>query len=261
MASRNAVYRTAALLDGIRERNGIEGLKREFHDIAGRDREGATAMLNDAAVRYPSLFALQPEIRKHDLFERLNGRNRFALDLTGEVLAGSLVATYRRKDEDHPHLRWMLDTGYASDGLNDQYDEVMDKVSLLLSRVYGDRTCLRAMEEMMFNRHRKGAYIHDLVWAYFRSSRPDDLIYLARRLRSGNPKDVELARKLLNFVPCIEENTERNAERLYRCAAIWIHRNRNRLQYTGESSQMHANPRRYALYAGQQGAEGRRGND
>lgn len=261
MAARSARYRTAGYLDDIWERNGPEGLKRAFHDIAGKDRENAANMLNDNAVRYPSLFALQPEIRKHDLFERLNDRNRFALHFTDGVLAGSAPGTYQRKEEDHPQLRWMLDSGYASDGLNEQYDEVMDKVSLLLSRVYQDKRCLGAVEEMMFNRYRRGAYIYDLVWAYFESSGPDDLIPLAKRLRSGNPRDVELARQLLNFVPCVDANAERSGEKLYRGAAMWLRRNRNRLYYTGESSQMGSNPRRYALMPKRSSEEGGTGND
>lgn len=250
MAQRSNTYRSMSFLEGVRNRNGIEGLKHTFHEIAGSDREKAAGLLNDPAAEYPSLFALQPEIRKHDLFERLSGRNRFALDVTGQVLAGAISATYRPKEEDHPHLKWMLDTGHESDGMNDQYDEVMDKVSLLLSRVYRDKPCMSPIENMIFNRHRKGAYIYDLVWAFFESSSPDDLILLAKRLRSPNIKDVELARRLLNFVPCIENNEEHNPEMLYRCAAGWIRRNSSRLYYTGESMQMSGNPRRYALRSG-----------
>ncbi len=256
MASGYATTRKTAWLDGIRIRHGADGLKREFHSIAGGDRDKAAGMLNESAVRYPSLFVLQPEIVKHDLFDRLNPRNRFALDLTGGVLAGSLSNTYTPKPEDHEHIHWMFDTGYANDGLNDQYDEVMDKTALLLSRVYGDRLCLKPMEELMFRRNRKGAYIYDLVWAYFESSRPEDLIRLSQRLRSHDPKDVELARKLLNFVPCIEANIERSPEKLWRCTAEWLRRNRRRLVYTGESMQMKGNPRRYALAGAGEEARG-----
>jgi hypothetical protein len=261
MATRSNTYRNMSFLDGIRNRNGMEGLKRTFHDIAGNDRQNAANLLNDSAVHFPSLFALQPEIRKHDLYEHLSGRNKFALDFTGHVLAGTIAESYGPEADDHPHLKWMLDTGHASDGMNDQYDDVMDKAALLLSRVYRDKPCLRPIENMIFNRHQKGAYIYDLVWAYFESSEPDDLILLAKRLRSSNKKDVELARRLLNFVPCIENNEEHNPEMLYRCTAGWIRRNRNRLYYTGESMQMSGNPRRYALRGGQQDAAGGDGND
>jgi hypothetical protein len=105
---------------------------------------------------------------------------------------------------------------------------------------------------MIFNRYRKGTFIYDLVWTFFEVSDAKSLIMVANRLRSSNSKDVELARKFLNFIPCIGMNNEQDQMKQYQmkqyqCSIKWINQNKNFLYYTGETYLQTSNPFRYAV--------------
>jgi hypothetical protein len=152
---------------------------------------------------------------------------------------------YKHRPEDLPVLQWMLRTGYAEENLGGQFDEIMDFTAILLVREHHDRSCLRMVEEMIFTRYRKGQYIYDAEWALFESRDPGCLALVARRLRSPDSADVELARRMLRFIPCFEAD-EAGPEKQYRCAMRWIGRNRPRLRYTGEGS-LKGNPRRFEI--------------
>jgi hypothetical protein len=226
---------------GIRIRLGMEPLKSSFHELASNNPQEAARLINDSNLQFPTLFALQSEIKKCDLHNHLSTRNQHALDLVNDILSDAIPTTYKEKINYYPTLKWMLDTGYTSGGLNDHYDEVLDKVALLLTRVYRDKQCLRSVADMIFSRHQKGFYIYDIVWAFFESAEPNDLVLIARRLRSPHPKDIELARKLLNFIPGINASLN-DSTKDYKYAINWVHHNRNNLKYTGESFQQNSNP-------------------
>ena len=239
-------YRTspnnAAFLDNVRHRFGNDRLRDVFHNTANERAEEAAKMLNDKKIQFPSLFVLRPEIQKSNLYAHLNNRNRASFDITEAILADHISPEHRH---DRASLQWMLETGYHADGLNEYYDRVLDAVAILLAKEHSDNACKRPIIELIFRRNRKGFYTYDLIWAFFEVSKPKDLLLIADKLRSTHPKDVELARQLLNFVPCLEE--ERSPALQHRCCVHWIMRNRDRLTYTGESNQQFNNPRRYAL--------------
>lgn len=247
VAMQSASRRSLFTLDGIRNKSGIEGLKKVFHEIANESRENAAGLLNAENTQFPTLFALRPEIRKFDLHAHLNTRNKAALEICDEILNGTIQQTYKTRVFDPNSLRWMLETGYSFDGRNERYDEVMDKSALMLTKVCKDKACMQYVAELFFNRNRTGAYTHDLIWAFFEASQPGDLFLIADKLRSHNPKDVEMARSLLNFIPCIAE--EKSPLKQHRCAVNWLRHNQRRLQYTGESNQTRHDPQRYELVA------------
>lgn len=248
MSAQNTVHTQSAFLDDFRLKNGMHQLRGAFHEIANSDTEKAVQLINDGKLQYPSLFILQPELKKHDLHTRLNNRNSFSLELTNRLLENTMNYPYEPAADHYPHLKWMLDSGAATDGLNDSYDEVLDNVAVLLAKAYQDKPCLNTMENIIFSRHRKGFYIYDLVWAYFECCGPDNLLSLANRLRSPYTKDVELARQLLNFIPCVgNPGREHSAEAQYSCAVKYLQRNRGNLYYTGQTNQQRSNPVRFAV--------------
>jgi hypothetical protein len=57
---------------------------------------------------------------------------------------------------------------------------------------------------------------------------------ISKRLLSDNSKDVELARKLLGFIPCIAEGCQDDNIKQYRNTVKWINNNIKFLYYTGE---------------------------
>jgi hypothetical protein len=86
-----------------------------------------------------------------------------------------------------------------------------------------------------------------LIWAFFECADPESLIMVVNRLRSSNRKDVELARKLLDFIPCMGMENHENNLKQYQSCLKWINQNRKFLYYTGESSLQTSNPCRYAV--------------
>lgn len=59
---------------------------------------------------------------------------------------------------------------------------------------------------------------------------------VAKRLLSNDRRDVELAKKMLAFIPCFDFNNNEPAK-LYNCVLGWLNQNRPYLRYTGENNQ------------------------
>lgn len=239
------------LLEEIRLNKGNDRMKSIFSDMLNNNTEKAIELINDKNVQYASLFILQDEIKSADIFIKLSERNKHALEITNGLLlkdnSNTKHFSLNYTQQDYSVLRWIWETGYKDDGLNDLYDEVLDMSAIILSKVYEDRNCLPAIEEMIFNRYRKGAFIYDLVWAFFEVADYENLIAVAKRLQSSNPKDVKLARSLLNFIPCIGLNSKDESIKEYKCALKWLNQNKNFLYYTGATCLQTSNPYRYAI--------------
>jgi hypothetical protein len=69
---------------------------------------------------------------------------------------------------------------------------------------------------------------------------------VAEGLLSKDTRDVVLARKLLKFIPSIDDDAMDPAAQ-YRCVKKWIDENRPYLRYTGESSQADCDPCRFEI--------------
>lgn len=247
----SAKRNSAGLLDDIRLKEGNDKLKTYFRSIASNDIEKAISLVNDDKINFPTLFILQPEIMKHDLTQSLNRRIQHSLDIASRISARNtpdperLIIDYR--DVNYSALKWILRTGYLEDDINEHYDVIMDTAAAILAVSYRDKDCIQYIEELIYNRNRKNSYIYDLVWAFFEASDADSLVMMAKRLYSDNRKDTILVKKLLNFIPCVNDsNIDDNLEKYYR-AVSWINRNRNYLYFTCESCQQTPNPRRYAI--------------
>lgn len=229
------------LLDEFRLKHGADNLREYFHGLVRKDKDQAIKLVNDENLLYPTLFILQPEIRRFDLFTQLNIRNIQAIKLVYSTKISE------NREDNHSVLKWILETGYKEDGLNDRYDEVMDTAAIILTKVFRDLSCLPAIEELIFNRNRKGTFTHDLIWAFFEVEDPRVITMVTNRLQSSEQKDIELAREFLNFIPCITENSENDPIKQHECALKWINENQNYMYYTGETCQQASNPCRYAI--------------
>lgn len=238
--------------DRIRLDRGTEGLKAEFRSLAENDPEEAVRMMNDPTLRFSSLYLLQSEVRGGKLHERLSVRNKGALEMIRQVEKRNsedrLVRnSCRKKRPSQPVLRWMLLTGSPDDGLDNRYDEVLEMTAIFLTREYRDYTVLPPVVDLLFERHRKGHFTYHLIWALFESRQPECLFLTANRLLSKNPADVGLARKLLEFVPCIGKEPQANPVLQHAQFIQWYEENCPYLYYTGESLQMTGKPEPFAV--------------
>lgn len=238
-------------LDNIRLNNGIDSLKNYYHELLVNSNEKAVELLNEDNLQYCTLYVLQHELETFDIKERLNERNRTALRITNAIAARNSEAVGIMTKGHNLHtlavLKWMLGTGCMDDGLSGGYEAVMEQTAILLSRTYRDTELLDKIEEMIFTRNRKGLFVHYLIWALFEARSIYCLVLLANRLLSPVKSDVELAKRLLCFIPAIAENNGVEGMTLHREAADWILENQHFLYYTGESLHQTGNPRHYDL--------------
>lgn len=240
-------------LDEVRLRNGANEMVTFFDLLVEHDTEEAVSFINDDNLKFATLFILRNNIEETKFYGLLNLRNKIALRLIQEMLTGEnspytieeLRSAY--VESVRTTLLWMLKTGSSDDGMNDEYDEVMDKTAILLTKVYRDRTAMETMADIIFQRNAKGLFTHDMIWAFFEAKDPLSLIIIANHMFSENVMDEKLVRQLLNFVPDINTEKHIEKEKAYTLFMTWLKNNILFLHYTGESFQHTSRPMCYKV--------------
>nr|WP_208459714.1 hypothetical protein [Clostridium botulinum] len=228
--------------------SGVDNIRSFFYQLAKENEKEALNLINDENLHFTSLFVLRPEIEELNLFQKLNARNRIALGITNEILSSKRnisdveYLSFDYIQAVHSALKWMLETGCINDGLDDQYDEILDITAIFLTKIYRDKTVLPIIAEMIFRRYKQGLLIHDLAWAFFESRDPISLSIISERLQSKELKDVELAQELLSFVPGIGIRENIDIKKQYLSFLYWFGKNNLFLHFTGESFQQVKNP-------------------
>jgi hypothetical protein len=257
------------LLDNLRLSNGPEGLKNYFRELLRVDRNSALAAINDSDTRFGTLYLLKSELPEKIVQSDLNPLYRKAVDLadslTGKVSPGKESNMRKADGETSSVLRWIIRTGLPEEGLGSKYEQLMERSAALLVKSFGDASILPELADMIFERNRRGALLHELVWAFFEARCPESLRLFAQRLESADRRDVELAKNLLCFIPCIAdeasattaEETTHNFLRsesgdsagagLYLAVMNWLSENKHFLRYTGESLHLCSMPRHYRV--------------
>jgi hypothetical protein len=225
-------------LDQVRIRQGIEACGGVFREIYDRDNRRAVMLLNDRRLTFPTLYILSPQIEE-SVYPYLKERLIIGLRLIERVRSAQSGNAQRGKAE-HTALTWILDTGYTENGLDEAYEEVMERTVSLLINTYHDTGILSRVADMIFARHREGRNIHDLTWAYFQSGHPDAMRLIARRLSSADPSDIELVCRLLHI-----DDPGSDPDRCwkeYQPYMQWLRDNGPYLYFTGESMQYASAP-------------------
>lgn len=238
-------------LEELRMKEGVQGLRDTVHKLATENPSEAGRLLNDPELRFPTLYLLENQLTQSDAYKFLNVRNKNAIKLIRLLRkkdiaqVENLLPGYR--ETIRSCIKWMLDTGYMDDGLDDDFDEILDDCAILSVQVFQDESVVPLLVELIFNRNRQKRYIYDLVWAFFEIHNPKNLLLIAERLRSEHQRDVRLAMKLLSFVPIMKDSGSVNRNRLYMECVKWIKDNAEYLDYTGESFQQANSPIPYTL--------------
>jgi hypothetical protein len=238
-------------LNQMRSHDELGNIETAFRALIATDLEKALYLINHDTSPFTSLFLLRHDIEKYGVMHHLNLRNRIALSITDEILIGkrdtmsSPCSFCDYIETVHSVLKWIWETGSIDDGLDNEYDQILDITAVLLIKTYKDKTILSTMADMIFHRHMNGRFINDLVWAFFQSHDPNGLIFIANRLKSETSMEVELARKLLKFCPTVNDNSKMPEE--YSAFTDWLKENNLFLHFTGESYQQSTNPIPYVV--------------
>lgn len=232
-------------LEYLRQVRGVDACKIRFQQILENSQKNtAVRLLNDKSLRFPTLFVLKPQIDEENLAGKLNGKIKAALLICDKVLEEKKSLPGGGISYNDQNVRsaffWIFRTGADSDGLNNDYDEIMDLCASVLTRRYHDKTILPALSRLIFHRNRKKGYLHDLIWAFFQSHDPNSMQYIAPYLRSSNNRDRDLARLLLHL-PDVGDNPNEK-ERQYRTFMNWLRENNPYLYFTGETLQSSNQP-------------------
>ncbi len=144
-------------------------------------------------------------------------------------------------------LKWIFVTGISNDGLNKDFDKVLDITTVLLAKECKDTSVLPRIITVTFERYTKDCYFYDLIWAFFQSRSPQSLVLIAPYILSKDEKHVELATRLLNFIPGIDLNSMESTNKRYLTFMKWIKENHPFLYFTGESFQRRYDPKPYIV--------------
>ncbi len=249
------------LLNKIRYRGGNEVLLEYFRRLSEEYPEKASALINEETTGFSLIYLLRQVIEEKGLSGSLNPRNREALSYVNNLMFEDSKA-FTTPDEENfnqsrsyidcmnvnPSTRkWILETGKSDDGLDEHYDEILDNASIILLKVHKDKTAIKDVTDIIFKRHRRGSYYHDLVWGLFETADPCCLDNIVRYLCSSDYRDVELARKLLNFIPCFDANRNVDVSKQYAYCRKWLDENRENLFYVGEGFQQTDKPRPFIV--------------
>ncbi|OPZ87595.1 MAG: hypothetical protein BWY74_03364 [Firmicutes bacterium ADurb.Bin419] len=232
-------------LDEVRTSRGSHELSEYFIKLVRSDTAKAIRLINEDHISFPSLFLLKPQIDRTPVSRYLNNRNKNALMLTDAITSKNFWRfshVSRIIGNDTPSiLKWMLVSGKDENGLISRYDEILDSCALILVREYRDNSILPVVKEIIYDRNRKGLFDHDMIWAFFESRDPNCIMMLAEGLNSSDIKDIELSKKLLRFIPGINNNNSPE-DMQYINIFYWLRDNYPFLYYTGECFQQKPDP-------------------
>lgn len=241
-----------SFLDAYKKSHGIYPLKSAFYNTGKVNRQKAAMQLNHAHLTFPTLYVLIPEINALDLYDMLNFRNAEAIwtcakILSDDTLAQRLSVQQASDEQKYPVLKWMFITGWQEDGLNNQFDYILDIITAVLIKKYKDQGTLPTIVHEIFERSRKGLYIHDLVWNFYQARNPNALKLVAQYLRSNNEQDVKLAREILHFTSETEREVPGNPNNQYVAYLSWFQENQPYFYFSGESMQYSSEPEAFKV--------------
>jgi hypothetical protein len=242
---------TAGYLGRVWRSQGAAGLRAAFRTIAKRSREEAAAALNDPDNGFPVLYLLAPEAERLGLENALPERAKYGIWLVavkaGDTSRAQNYAIMLGKtgvfEPPQAVLKWLIDTGAGWDGPRagrDDYDAAIDLAVAYFAERYADGDTLVKIAELIFRRHRRGLFIHDLVWGFFQGADASALAVIAKYIVSDDSADTELACKLLGLeMP----SSSAGKVKIYAKFAEWLNENRKYIYLTGEHFNAMSAPR------------------
>lgn len=240
-------------LDRIRLSQGIFKMKKFFSKQLKNTKENAVTMLNHNNLMYSSLYLLKQDIINHKILDDISTKNKIALRITEEILEiGKNSPLFPCNCCSHIQgvasiLKWMLLTGSQDDGLSEEFDTILDITALSLTKIYKEKSVLPIIINMAFERNRRDANTHDLLWSFFEAKDPKSFILVANYLLSDHNKDIELARKLLKFASDVNMTINTPPYYQYLHFISWLKENYFYLYFTGESFQQTNQPIPYVV--------------
>lgn len=227
-------------LENLRNAEGNEACKQTFAAMCGANPQRAADLLNQSDTSFPCLFAVLPEVRENGMEGNLSQNSNIAACVVNQIANEEATEDYltEKSDENLSVLRWILETGHNDYTLGDSYLKVLDIVSAVLIITYEEKSILPLVENMIFERHRRGLCIHDLVWAFFRMEDFSVMKMVAAHLNAENEDEANFAANLLH----LPDNGAENRTAQYENYVNWLDENEPFLFFTYEGMQYTSEP-------------------
>ncbi|GGH80790.1 hypothetical protein JOD43_002500 [Pullulanibacillus pueri] len=214
--------------------NGVEAVRKKWLEEVKRQPNKALEAINHPELEFPSLFVLKDELNDH--YHALSRRNRIGLLHIENVLTHTMKGledpcSPLEHYDDHLHCyKWIVTTGGAH-LLNNDYNTVIDHACTHLYKFYNEGQ-LEELVNLIFHRYRNKTLSHYLLNILFDCSSPEWILLVARFFYSS-PTDRKFARKLLHFIPGVNE--AQNPEEAVNTVEAWYENNAHYLLFTGET--------------------------
>lgn len=227
-------------LEKIKEKNGIESLKYRFEKALIKNSTEAVTLINDKGISFSTFFILIPILKKYNIFNKLNLRNRIAQKLYDECFSTSVPrVTYTRSNEIYV-LKWIINSAAYDDGIDDNFDKMVDYAFAKLLDENSEPQIIENAINLAYMRYLKNEFNHDLIWAIFRTGNPEALRIVARHLATNDNEEKNFSKTLLENA--MDDGLEDEVNR-FSDVDNWIEENKPYLNFTGNGYNYSASPR------------------
>ncbi len=227
-------------LERIKDTYGKEKLLNQFEFYLRRNRMFALNLINDIGVSFSTFFIVIPVIKKYGIFQKLNMRSKIAMSLCNEILDNTTGSFKIEEKYLMITLEWMVNSAAYDDGIEDDFDTVIDVCYAKLLNEFKDTRMLKPAVDLAFSRNRKQQFNHDLIWAIFKSNDIKTLEYIAEYLKSPYNQDVAFSENLLENIT--EGEITIDPDNKHESYLNWIKDNSPYINFTDECYNLSSKP-------------------
>ena len=226
-------------LDKIKVQKGKEELKMRFEKALLKNSTDVVNLINNKEISFSTFFILIPILKKYNMFNKLNLRNKIAQKIYDECFSKVVPkVTYTRQNEIYV-LKWIVNSASYDDGIDDDFDKIVDYAFAKLLDENSEPEVIENAVNLAFIRNSKNEFNHDLIWAIFRTGNPDALKAIAKHLKSNNRKEKEFTKTLLENAMDDGVDDDNRFDKIDE----WIEENKPYLNFTGNSYNYATSPR------------------
>lgn len=220
------------ILERIKDKYGTDELVKRVENTIRRYPNHAVNLINDMGVSFSTYFLIIPLIKKYNLLKHMNLRNKIAMKLYDECFSDNVVDVTYSDSNEKSVLRWMVNSASYDDGIDDDFDKLIDFAIAKLLSEYNDDETLKNAIDLAFLRNRKKEFTHDLVWEIFKSNNPKALKLIAQHLKSNDEREKMFSWTLIENA--VETNIEYK-DYTYENVNKWLNDNLPYIEFTGNS--------------------------
>lgn len=220
-------------LESFHTQNGEKALINYAHE----HKDTIISMINQQNISFRTFFPLISFISKENLSDGLMYKYRIAILVVNCDINEDLERLCQAENSEiHKIFLWIF-ASHSKIEKNHVFSKAIDFIVASLICDFKDCKILPDVCRHIFKRNQENEYIHDIVWAFFKSRDKNLLKYIAYYLNSVNKKDTSLAHELLSSF-CDDEIKPNSSYEWYN----WISENSQYMYHTNKNYQLCSNP-------------------